>query len=62
MTENDTHWQMRLEAALFRSADADNPRSLEKIATQAELLRDAHDATVKAIKSAADHALPTLFS
>jgi len=58
--ENDTHWQMRLEAALFGTASAHTPRDLEQIARQAEDLRDAHDATVRSIRAADGYALPTL--
>lgn len=58
--EDEEHWQMRLEAALFGTATKHSPRTLEQIALQAEALRDAHDQTVTAIMQAKDNALPRL--
>lgn len=60
--ENDSHWKLRLEAALFGSASQHSPRSLEQIALQAEALRDAHDHIVTDIMQAKDNALPRLTS
>ncbi|MER5171618.1 hypothetical protein [Thioclava kandeliae] len=58
--ENDEHYQIRLEEALFGNASPHSPRSLEQIAIQAEALRDAHDTMLSAIQSADDFALPPL--
>jgi len=57
---DETHYQMRLEAALFGTASAATPREIEAIARQAEELRSAHDAMSAAIDSAGREALPTL--
>lgn len=60
--DDRTHWQMRLEAALFGTSSAHSERELEAVALQAEALRDAHDLLSKRLHDLQRDALPRLFA